>query len=415
MSDPYVTCSSMNPMVVDLQAIQQALKLTRAELGVTPLVHSTTLSDQTDTELFLKLENLQFTSSFKERGAINKLNALTDDEKSRGIVAMSAGNHAQAVARHARNMNIPATIVMPRTTPNSKIMQTRFFEPTVVLEGTTYDETLDHALKLQTDNQLTMVHPFDDPLVIAGQGTIGLELLEQQPDLDAIVVPIGGGGLISGIAIAVKAINPRVRVVGVQSEIYSAAYSAFNDLSSNLSSKISVAEGIAVKHPGDLTMSLIDRYVDEIVTVKESDIELAIFKLLEIEKTLVEGAGAAALAAVVNHREVMGGKTAAIVSGGNIDMSTLSSVIQRGLVRSRRVVRVQVALPDIPGALHRLTHVVSNMDGNILDIFHRRSFGDSTIGATIVEMVVQLRGELQTDDFMDGLDDLDYDAKLLDY
>ena len=402
-------------MSVDISSIRDAYELTRRELGVTPLMHSTTLSDLVGTQIYLKLENLQFTSSFKERGALNRLVALSEDEKRRGIVAMSAGNHAQAVARHALKLNIPATIVMPRTTPNSKIKQTRFFKPTVVLEGAAYDETLEHAHRLERENNFTLVHPFDDPLVIAGQGTIGLELFEQQPDLDTIVVPIGGGGLISGIAIVAKTLSPSTKIIGVQSEIYSAAYSEFNDISRNLSSQISVAEGIAVKRPGKLTMALIDKYVDEIVTVTERDIEVAIFRMLEIEKRLAEGAGAAALAAAFAHPEVLGEKTAVIVSGGNIDMSTLSSVIQRGLVRTRRVVRVRVSLPDIPGALHQLTSVVADMEGNILDIFHRRSFRDSTIGATIVEMVVQLRGDLQTENFMNGLDALNYKAQLLDY
>ena len=378
----------------------------------TPLLPSQALSKLLGVDLFLKFENRQFTASFKERGALNRLLTLTEKEKAQGVVAMSAGNHAQALAYHGQRLGIPVTIVMPRYTPNTKVDQTRAFHADVELSGETFDETCDFTLEISKQRKLTLVHPFDEEDVISGQGTLGLEMMEQNPDLESIVVPVGGGGLIGGVATAIKAIKPAVRIIGVQADTHDDAVANFKGRAPSRTAIATLAEGIAVKRPGALTSELISRFVDDMVAVSDGAIESAILQLLEIEKTVVEGAGAAALAAVRERRDLMKGRTAVILSGGNIDMMTLSSVVQRGLVRSSRLIKIRVTLPDVPGSLGLLARRLGEVNSNIIDIEHKRMFGGSSVGATAIDIVLQLRGEEQAEKVLETLAESGYSASL---
>jgi threonine dehydratase len=400
----------------------------RARIGAqimrTPLAESRTLSRITGAHVFLKFENLQFTASFKERGALNCLLCLSEAERCRGVIAMSAGNHAQALAYHAERLGIPARIVMPRHTPNIKVAQTRMFGAEVELFGNVFEETRRHTETLAKELDITLVHPFDDLRVIAGQGTLGLEILEQLPEVDTIVAPIGGGGLIGGVALAVKSTRPDVRVIGVQVERFAGAWRAFHDSGRSSDARPAepagsaagtVAEGIAVKHPGGLTLPLLERWVDDVLLVGEQQVEQAIFQLLEIEKTVVEGAGAVPLAAVTAHPELFAGRNVVLIlSGGNIDMMILSSVVQRGLFRSHRLVQLRVEVPDVPGGLADLTRLLADLDSNIVDIQHERMFESSSVRATRVELMLQLRGEEQTEQILDALRARGYEAELPD-
>ncbi|MCE2406226.1 MAG: threonine ammonia-lyase [Pseudomonadales bacterium] len=379
---------------VDLNLIERIREEITPHVVQTPLYRSTTLSEILDTDLHLKLENRQFTSSFKERGAVARLSALTAEERAKGVIAMSAGNHAQALAYHARRMGVNATIVMPRTTPVAKIDQTRYFQPEIVLHGSSFDETIEYVDERRIADDLTLIHPFDDTIVMAGQGSTGLEIVEQLPHVDTVVVPVGGGGLISGIGTAIKALKPSIRIVGVQSAHYCPVYAKLNNEPWKPErNQLSIAEGIAIKRPGKLTMPIVERVVDDMVTVTESSIETAMFRFLDIEKMLVEGAGAATLAAVAAHPDVAKGKTVCVVSGGNVDPAIVADIIQRTLVRTERIVRLHSTVQDVPGSLTKLTNDISDTDSNIVDIYHRRSFGSSTLDATVVEIIVQLRGE----------------------
>ncbi len=380
----------------------------------TPFQRSATLSTMAGAEIFLKFENHQFTGSFKERGALNRLLQLSEAEARRGVIAMSAGNHAQAVAYHGRRLGIPTCIVMPRTTPNAKVEQTRVFGAEIVLHGEQFDETLAFTLDAAATRNMTLVHPYDDPAVIAGQGTLGLEMMEQIDDLDVLVVPVGGGGLIAGVALAAKSIRP-IELVGVQGERYPSAYNAFKDLADVVPGGGTVAEGIAVKSPGVLTLSMLKSQVDEMLLVSEEQIEKALFSLLEIEKTVAEGAGAAGLAAVMQHPERFQGRRVGVVlSGGNIDMMILSSILQRGLVRSHRLLRLRVELSDVPGALADITRLLGELDSNIIDISHQRTFGGSTVRAAVVELVLQMRGEEQAEQVVRALNEQGFDAQFAD-
>ena len=391
-------------MTVSVADIERAQRRIAADIVVTPFEHSRTLSTQTGAELYLKFENHQFTASFKERGALNRLLDLTPDERRRGVIAMSAGNHAQAVAYHGKRLGIPTCIVMPRTTPNAKVEQTRVHGAEILLRGAQFDEARAFAVEEGARRHLTMVHPFDDAAVIAGQGTLGLEMLAQRPELDVLIVPIGGGGLISGVALAAKSVKPSLEIVGVQAERYPAAYQSFHRLPNRVPGGGTVAEGIAVKSPGELTSELIRRYVDDIVLVDEATIERAMFTLLEIEKTVVEGAGAAAFAAVLRDRDrFRGRKVGVVLSGGNVDMMILSSILQRGLVRSHRLVRLRVEIEDVPGALGKLTQLLGELDSNIIDITQQRTFGSSSVRAAIVDLVLQMRGEEQGHQVLEAL------------
>lgn len=381
-------------MTVNLASIEAASQVVQTRVLKSPLVKSDTLSLIAGAEVYLKLENLQFTSSFKERGVVTKLASLTPEERKQGVIAMSAGNHAQALARHAALEGIHATLVMPSTTPVSKIRKTQYFKPELALQSGSFEESIKYVYERAERDNLVLIHPYDDIKVISGQGTLGLEILNQLQDVDTIVVPIGGGGLISGIAVAAKTLKPSTRIVGVQTKLFSATFDRFHgNENTHIPPHISIAEGIAVKQPGELTLPLIKQYVDEVVVVREGDIEDAIFNLLDIEKTVAEGAGAASFAAVVAHPGVARGKTVCILSGGNIDPITLSNVLQRNLVRNSHVIRLHVTIQDVPGSLANLATVIRDTDSNIVDVFHRRSFSNSTIGATIVELTIQLRGK----------------------
>jgi len=399
---------------VRLEQIEAAALRLDGKIVKTPCTRSTIFSTLTGCDVFLKFENLQFTSSFKERGALNCLLQLDPLQRSKGVIAMSAGNHAQALACHGSRLGVPTTIVMPRSTPNAKVEQTRVFGPEVLLHGNQFDETRSFTEDLAAERDLTLVHPFNDPRIIAGQGTAGLEVIEAVDDLDCVIVPVGGGGLISGIAVAVKALTPQVEVIGVQVERYASVVQSFYNLPAPPAEAGTVAEGIAVKSPGDLTLPLIRQYVDHMLTVSEEQIEQAVFDLLEIEKTVAEGAGAAALAALFAHPKIFKGKRVAVVlSGGNIDMMILSSILQRGLVRSHRLIRLDVEIRDMPGALAELTQVLGELDSNIVEISHQRTFGGSSVRATLVELVLQMRGEEQIERVTAALKTQGYQFRLV--
>jgi threonine dehydratase len=363
----------------------------------TPCSHSQALSALTGSRVFVKLENLQMTGSFKERGAANFLLQLPAAERRRGVVAASAGNHALAVALHAAKLAITAVVVMPEWAPLGKVTAARRQGAEVILHGENFDEAYARAKEIEAERDLVFVHPFDDPRIIAGQGTIGLELVEQVAGLDAVLVPVGGGGLIGGIALTLKSLQPAVRVVGVQAEAMPsmrAALAAGQRVMVPATSTI--ADGIAVRRAGEHTFDLARRYVDEVVVVDEEEIANAILLLLEIEKTVVEGAGAAPLAALVNRRVALPGKTVALVlSGGNIDVNLISRIIERGLVKDGRVVRLAVMLRDRPGALAQLTALVAEARANILHIHHDRAFSRARVGETEVELTLETSGREQ--------------------
>ena len=399
---------------MDIEDIILAARRLEGQIVRTPCVRSDTLSRLLGCELYIKFENQQFTASFKERGALNCLLCMPEDARKRGVIAMSAGNHAQALAYHGTRLGVPTTIVMPRTTPNAKVEQTRVHGAEVLLHGNQFEATRQFTYAAARDRGLTLVHPFDDPQVIAGQGTVGLEIAEQVPDAEILVVPVGGGGLISGVATAAAARLPGCEVVGVQVERFDGAVRSLLDEPPRVSRFGTVAEGIAVKTPGEKTMPIIRRHVAEILTVDENAVEQAVFSLLEIEKTVAEGAGATPLAAGAAHPARFAGKKVVMVlSGGNIDMMILSSVLQRGLVRSHRLVRLKVEIPDVPGALADLTQQLGALDSNIVDIEHQRAFGPSSVRATIVELVLQMRGEEQVDKVLAALAAEGYEASLI--
>src|SRR5271165_5327582 len=372
--------------MVELRDIQAALARIRQDIRVSPCTHSETFSGLTGNSIFLKLDNQQRTGAFKERGALNKLLTLTADERSRGVIAASAGNHAQGVAYHAGRHGIRARIYMPLPTPLTKVSSTRAYGAEVVLYGANYDEAYDKALEVAGAEGLTLIHAFNDEAVIAGQGTLGLEILQQHPDVEVIVIPIGGGGLIGGIACAVKETNPAVQIFGVQpARIPSMKAAVAEGKPVTLHSAKTIADGIAVRRAGERTLPLVQKYVDDIVTVEEEEIANAILLLLEREKTLAEGAGAAAIAAVLNRKlPLQGKKIAVLVCGGNIDVTLLSRIIERGLVKDGRLVRLRVHLPDYPGALHRLTGILADHRANIVETaYHGVNLGDTAIDITM--------------------------------
>jgi threonine dehydratase len=385
------------PMVT-LSDIQSALVRVRKSIYVSPCTRSETFSELTGNSIYLKLENRQRTGAYKERGALNKLLSLTTEERSQGVIAASAGNHAQAVAYHASNLGIRARIVMPLATPLIKVSATRGYGGDVVLHGANYDEAYEEAMRLGVQEGLTFVHAFDDDAVIAGQGTLGLELLEQHPDLEAVVVPVGGGGLIGGIGCALKETNLGIQVIGVQpARLPSVKVALAEGKPVTLPSAVTIADGIAVRRVGARTLPLVQKYVDDIVTVEEEEIANAVLLLLEREKTLAEGAGAAALAAVVNRRipmihERTGKKVVAVVSGGNIDVTLLARIIERGLVKDGRLVRLRVHLPDYPGALHRVTGILAEHRANIVETSYDRAYHNVNLGDTAIDITMETRG-----------------------
>jgi threonine dehydratase len=381
-----------NSAMIGLPDIRQAAGRLQGQVLETPCVESRTLSQITGCQVFLKFENLQFTASFKERGACNKLVQLTDDERRRGVIAMSAGNHAQGVAYHAQRLGLRAVIVMPRFTPGVKVERTRSFGAEIVLHGDTLDEARSHALTLAERERLVFVHPYDDEAIVAGQGTVGLEMLAAEPELDTLVVAVGGGGLIAGVAAAAKALKPGIEVVGVQTLRFPNMFNAIKHQALPQGGS-TIAEGIAVGTPGRITQALIERHVDDLVLVDEGDIEQAIVMLLEIEKTLVEGAGAAALAALLKHPErFRGRKVGLVLGGGNIDPMLLAAIIQRGMVRAGRLARLRVSARDVPGSLARITAIISEAGANIDEVHHQRAFTMLAAQNVEIECVVQTRG-----------------------
>src|SRR5688572_17887512 len=378
------------------EEIRAAAARLKGAVEHTPCVHSRTLSRLTGAEIFLKFENLQFTASFKERGALNRLLALSEAERRRGVIAMSAGNHAQAVAYHAARLGVRAVIVMPKGSPNSKIRNTEVHGAQVVLEGESLADAGRHAREIAAREALVFVHPYEDRLIVAGQGTVGLEMLEAVPDLDMLVVPVGGGGLISGIAIAAKALKPLIQVYGVESRSYPSMHQRLAGQPVKVGGD-TIAEGIAVKDVGDLAFDVVRRLVDEVFVVEEETIERAVMALIEIEKTVAEGAGAAGLAALLEHPQRFAGKRVGIpISGGNIDSRVLASVLMRGLVRDARLVRLRVTLPDVSGSLAKVAALIAEAGGNIVEVQHQRIFGTSSVRSPEVEFLVETRDREHT-------------------
>ncbi len=398
---------------VSFAEIEEAASRIGGSVSNTRFEKSETLSAILGTELWLKFENLQFTSSFKERGALNKLLQLSSTERKQGVIAMSAGNHAKAVAYHAHRLGIPSTIVMPRGTPNVKIEDTERFGAKVLLEGSTLDDSAEFTRELAERNKLVFIHPFDDPAVIAGQGTIAIEMLGAQPELEVLVIPVGGGGLIAGNAIAARTIKPDIKIIGVEVEGYASAYNAFHDSDSSLGGS-TIAEGIAVKRPGVLTLPVIKDLVDDIVLVNEEAIEEAINQLLTIEKTATEGAGATSVAAIACHPQLFKDKkVGAILCGANIDSRILASVLMRRLIRKGRIVRYLIRIQDLPGTLADITEIVGELGGNILEVSHQRMFSNVPVKDADLYLTVETRDAKQSEEIQKKLKALGYHTSLL--
>ncbi len=395
----------MNRPAIGLADVLAARERVNGAIYYSPCPHSQMLSVLTGQQVYLKLENLQMTGSFKERGALNRIAMLTPEQEARGVVAASAGNHAQGVAYHATKRGIRSLIVMPLATPLVKVTATRGFGAEVVLFGANYDEACEEATRLCAAEGMTFIHPFDDAAVMAGQGTIGLELLEQVLGLEAVVVPIGGGGLIGGVACAIKESRPEVRVIGVQTARLPSMLAAVEmHRPVTVDPATTIADGIAVRRAGDVTLPMVERYVDEIVTVEEDEIASAILVLLEREKTLAEGAGAAALAALLQKKtSLMGARTAVMVCGGNIDVTLLSRIIERGLVQDGRLIRLRIHLLDKPGALAELTRLIANHRANIVDTLHNRAYYGVNLGDTVIDITMETRGREQVDELLAAL------------
>lgn len=376
--------------LLSLADVRAAHDRIRDAIIETPTLHSQTLSNLTGANIFLKFENLQFTAAYKERGALNALLQLPEEARKRGVIAASAGNHAQGLSYHGTRLGVPVTIVMPKTTPTVKVMQTEAVGGKVVLEGEKFDDAYQHARLLEKELGLTFVHPFDDPKVAAGQGTVALEMLEAAPEIDTLVVPIGGGGLLSGMGTAARGLRPDIELIGVQAELYPSMYALLNGLQLPCEGD-TLAEGIAVKEPGAFTSQVIKGLVDDIVLVSEPQLETSVSLLLQIEKTVVEGAGAAGLAAVLAYPEKFRGKNVGVVlCGGNIDTRVLSSVLLRGLARDGRLLRLEVDIADRPGALAEVARRIGESGGNIVEIEHQRIFTEKSAKNVVVETTVEV-------------------------
>jgi threonine dehydratase len=403
---------AMNDLPVTIADIRRAGEAIKGAVLHTPTIAAPALADGTGAEIWLKLESLQRTGSFKERGALNKLLALDVAERRAGVIAMSAGNHAQGVAYHAQRLGIPATIVMPQGTPFTKIDRTEAFGAAVLLEGDGLAAARDAAQRLAHERGLVFVHPYDDPAIVAGQGTIALELLADRPDLDTVVVPVGGGGLISGIAVAAKALRPGIEIVGAQSTLYPSMQRGHEPGSP--AAAPTLAEGIAVKEPGLLTGRIVGALVDDILLADEATLENAVGTLLDRQKLVVEGAGAAGLAAVLAapHR-FSGRRVAIVVTGGNIDARLLASILMRGLVREGRLVRLRAELPDLPGVLSRISGIIGKHAGNIVEVHHQRLFHDTSVRRAELDVVVETQNRRHIEVLIAALNEAGYPTKLL--
>jgi threonine dehydratase len=405
----------MTGLPVNLEAVRHAAASIAGAICRTPVVAAPALSELAGSEIYLKLETLHRTGSFKERGALTKLLTLDARERRAGVVAMSAGNHAQGLAYHAQRLGIPATIVMPEGTPFIKIDRTEAFGARVVLIGDSLSAARQAADALARDRALVLVHPYDDPMVIAGQGTIALELLADQPDLDTLVVPIGGGGLISGIAVAAKALDPKIEIIGVQSTLYPSMYRLLRGEDPGLpAAAATLAEGIAVKEPGRLTRHIVKALVSEILLVDDVSVEGAVETLLERQKLVVEGAGAAGVAAVLAAPERFRDRRVGIViCGGNIDARLLASILMRGLVREGRLVRLRCELPDMPGALSRVSGIIGKHAGNIVEVHHQRLFHDASVKRAELDVVVETQNRRHVELLIAALIEAGFPTELL--
>ena len=385
--------------------VEEARERIQNQIYLSPFAFSETISRLTGSRVFFKLENLQMTGSFKERGALNRLITLTPDEAKHGVIAASAGNHGMAVAFHSHRLNISATIAMPLHAPLIKVTRVRQYGAQTVLHGADYDEAFAEAYRLAQERGLTFIHAFDDPWIVAGQGTIGLELYEQNPDLDAMIVPVGGGGLIAGIALVLKTLKPKIRIIGVQAEAVPSMKAALEKGKPvRVPPAMTIADGIAVRSVGETPFALVKRYVDEVVTVSEGEIANAVLLLLEIEKTVAEGAAAVPLAALINKKiGLANGNVGVIISGGNIDMNLISRIIEKGLIQDGRLSRFSVVIPDRPGALARLAQRIAELGANILQIGQTRGFGQVAINETEVELILETTGPNHIERLREGL------------
>ncbi len=408
MDKPMDTIASAPLLTLD--DVRGAAARIAGQVVRTPTLHSKTLSEITGAEIWLKFENLQFTAAYKERGALNALLQLSDEQRARGVIAASAGNHAQGLSYHGTRLGMPVTIVMPRTTPTVKIMQTESVGGTVVLEGETFDDAYAHARLLEAERGMTFVHPFDDPHVAAGQGTVALEMLEDVPGLETLVVPIGGGGLLSGMGTAARGIKPSIGLVGVQATLFPSMYAKLKGLELPCGGD-TIAEGIAVKEPGAFTSAVLAKIVDDIVLVGEPSLETAVALLLQIEKTVVEGAGAAGLAAVMTHRKRFAGrKIGLVLCGGNIDTRLLANVLLRDLARSGRLARLRLTLQDRPGALFKVVEDFNRHQVNILEVWHNRIFTSLPAKGLTAEIECEARDREQIDLLVASLRNKGYDV-----
>ncbi len=405
--------SAATPSDLTIEDVRQAAKRIEGAVVKTPMMRSITLSEITGADIWLKFENLQFTAAYKERGALNALSLLTDEQKKRGVIAASAGNHSQGLSYHGTRLGVPVTIVMPSTTPTVKVMQTESVGGNVVLKGETFDDAHAHARQLEEERGLTFIHPFDDPLIAAGQGTVALEMLDVKPDLDCLVTPIGGGGLISGMATVARAINPDIEMVGVQAALFPSMYSRIKGEDRDCGGD-TLAEGIAVKRPGAFTAKVISERVDEILLVDEPALEKAVALLLQIEKTVVEGAGAAGLAAVLSNPDRFKGKTIGLVlCGGNIDTRLLANVLLRDLARQGRLARLRVTLQDRPGALFKVMRLFDDHNVNIIEIYHQRIFTTLPAKGLITDIECEARDASQVEQLVKALRAKDYAVELV--
>lgn len=400
-------------MTITAEAIRKAAKEMKGHVIRTPTILAPAISRMAEAEIYLKLENLQHTSSFKARGAFTKMQTLTAEQRKKGVITMSAGNHAQAVAYHAHMMGIPAVIAMPSQTPFAKINRTRSWGAEVVLEGRNLNECEGLVDKIKSERGMTLVHPYNDTIVATGQGSVGLEMLEDCPDLDTLIVPIGGGGLMAGIATIARSINPDIRIIGVEARLWPTMKQLIADKTSTAGGE-TIAEGIAVKHPGDITKPVVEKLIDDIVLVDEDMIERAISLLVEENRVVAEGAGAAGVAALLQYPEMFKGRRCGVViCGGNIDPRLLAGVLNRSMAKDGRIARLRIGISDEPGTLAAIATAIGNCKGNIVEIFHQRMFHDVPAKLAKIDAVVETRGGDHVDEIITALQDKGFTVNIL--